>query len=62
MMLPCKWITDQAGPLVCRKGHHGYSWSICAAGAECPGALAGPITWPQTTATAQPGTLPRSNA
>lgn len=39
MTLPCKWITDQAGPLVCRKGQHGFSWSICASGTECPGAL-----------------------
>ena len=58
MMLPCKWITDQAGPLACQKGHHGYSWSICASGAECPGALPGPMTWPQTSATAQPGSSP----
>jgi len=48
MMLPCKWITDQAGPLVCRNGQHGHSWSICASGTECPGALPGPMTWPQT--------------
>jgi hypothetical protein len=55
MTLPCKWITDQAGPLVCREGQHGYSWSICASGAECPGVLPRPMTWPQTTAIAQPG-------
>jgi len=48
MMLPCKWITDQAGPLVCRNGQHGHTWSICASGTECPGALPGPMTWPQT--------------
>ena len=58
MMLPCKWITDQAGPLECRKGQHGYSWSICASGSECPGELSGPMTWPQTAATAQPGSPP----
>ena len=44
MTLPCKWITDQAGPLACRKGQHGYSWNICASGAECPGARSGPMT------------------
>jgi hypothetical protein len=33
----CKWITDEAGPLACRKGQHGYSWSICASTTECPG-------------------------
>jgi len=54
----CKWITDQAGPLVCRKAQHGYSWSICASGAACPGAPAGPRTWPQTMATAQPRSYP----
>ena len=38
MTLSCKWITDKAGPLVCRKGEFSYSWSICASGTECPGA------------------------
>jgi len=54
MMSPCKWITDQAGPLVCRKGQNGYSWSICATAAGCPTALPRPIMRPPTTATAQP--------
>ena len=52
MMPTCKWITDQAGPLVCRKGRHGHSWSICASGADCAGALSGPMTRPPITATA----------
>jgi len=58
MTLPCKWITDQAGPLACRNGQPGYSWSICASAAACPGALTGPVTWPQTTAAAQPRSSP----
>jgi len=42
MTPPCKWVTDEAGPLVCRKGQFGYSWSICASGTECHGPLSGP--------------------
>ena len=43
MTLTCKWITDKAGPLVCRKGEFSYSWSICASGTECPGGLSAHI-------------------
>jgi len=52
MTLTCKWITDEAGPLVCKKGQFSYSWSICASGAECPGALSGHMKWPRTKAVA----------
>jgi len=50
MMPTCKWITDEAGPLACRKGKHGYSWSICASAAECPGGLSVHLKWPQAKA------------
>ena len=50
MTLPCKWVTDEAGPLVCKKGEGSYSWSICASAAECSGALSARKKWPQTKA------------
>jgi hypothetical protein len=52
MTLSCKWITDKAGPLVCSTGQFSCSWSICASGTECPGALSGHMKWPETTAVA----------
>ena len=48
---PLQMDNRPGGELVCRKGQDGYSWSICAPGAECPGAMSGQMTWPQTTAT-----------
>jgi hypothetical protein len=53
MTLTCKWITDQAGPLVCNKGQFRYSWSICASAAECPGALSAHTKRPHATAESQ---------
>jgi len=50
MTLPCKWVTDEAGPLACKKGQSSYSWSICASAAECSGALSAHIKWPLTKA------------
>ena len=61
MTRTCKWITDEAGPLVCRKGEFSYSWSICASAAECSGAMSAPIKlsthmrWPQTKTMALAG-------
>ena len=52
MTLTCKWITDEAGPLVCKKGQSSYSWSVCASGTECPDALSCHMKWPQTKAMA----------
>ena len=52
MTLGCKWITDEAGPLVRRTGQFSYSWSICRSGVECPGAPSGHMKWPETTAVA----------
>jgi len=49
MTLTCKWITDEAGPLVCKKGEGSYSWSICASAAKCSGALSAHINTPEPT-------------
>lgn len=52
MTPPCKWVTDEAGPLVCRKGQFGYSWSICASGTQCPDRCPGHMKWLETKAIA----------
>jgi hypothetical protein len=62
MALTCKWITDEAGPLVCGKAEASYSWSICASGAECTGALSAHTKWPQTKAIALVESNGRSTA
>jgi hypothetical protein len=62
MTRTCKWITDEAGPLVCRKAEASYSWSICASPAECTGALSAHTKWPQTKAIALAGNSGRSAA
>jgi len=49
MTLTCKWIIDEAGPLVCKKGEGSYSWSICASAAKCSGALSAHINTPEPT-------------
>jgi hypothetical protein len=58
----CKWITDESGPLVCRKAEASYSWSVCASAAECTGALSAHTKWPQTKAIALAGNPGRSAA
>jgi hypothetical protein len=62
MTHPCKWITDEAGPLACRKAEASYSWSICASAAECTGALSAHTKWPQTKAITLAGNSGRSAA
>ena len=62
MTLTCKWITDEAGPLACRKAEASYSWSICASAAECTGALSAHTNWPQAKAIALAESTRRSAA
>jgi hypothetical protein len=62
MTLTCKWITDEGGPLVCRKAEASYSWSICASAAECTGALSDYTKWQETKAIALAESTGRSTA